>query len=83
MFWLFIPAIYFYIGPCMALVQNLAACPCAPFLRHRGYAGTSSPDRGAANRGILSDAYAGGMPRMPPHSEFGLLLLAPTGFWAA
>ena len=25
MLWLFIPAIYFYIGPAMALVQNLAA----------------------------------------------------------
>ncbi len=25
MFWLFIPAIYFYIGPCMGLMQNLAA----------------------------------------------------------
>ena len=24
MFWLFIPAIYFYIGPCMGLMQNLA-----------------------------------------------------------
>jgi len=26
MFWIFIPAIYFYIGPTMALVQNLAPC---------------------------------------------------------
>src|SRR5260221_6502153 len=24
MFWIFIPAIYFYIGPCMGLMQNLA-----------------------------------------------------------
>src|ERR1022692_3372833 len=24
MFWIFIPAIYFYIGPCMGLLQNLA-----------------------------------------------------------
>ena len=26
MFWTFIPAIYFFIGPCMALVLNLAPC---------------------------------------------------------
>ncbi len=26
MFWLFIPAIYFYIGPCFGLLNNLAPC---------------------------------------------------------
>ncbi len=26
MFWIFIPAIYFYIGPCFGLMNNLAQC---------------------------------------------------------
>ncbi len=26
MFWIFIPAIYFYIGPCFGLLNNLAPC---------------------------------------------------------
>ena len=26
MFWIFIPAIYFYIGPCFGLLNNLAQC---------------------------------------------------------
>ena len=26
MFWLFIPAIYFYIGPCFGLFNNLSPC---------------------------------------------------------
>ena len=26
MFWMFIPAIYFYIGPCFGLLNNLSPC---------------------------------------------------------
>ena len=26
MFWIFIPSIYFYIGPCFGLLNNLAQC---------------------------------------------------------
>jgi len=30
MFWAYVPAIYFFIGPCMALVLNLAPATCVP-----------------------------------------------------
>ena len=85
MFWLFIPAIYFYIGPCMALVQNLAA----PHMR-TVFAAWSGLCGNLFNLivapqlvGLLSDWYAGGHGADAASLRFGLLVLAPTGFWAA
>jgi len=85
MFWLFIPAIYFYIGPCMALVQNLAA----PHMRSV-FAAWSGLCGNVFNLivapllvGALSDWYAGGHGTDAASLRFGLLVLAPTGFWAA
>lgn len=85
MFWLFIPAIYFYIGPCMALVQNLAA----PHMRSV-FAAWSGLCGNVFNLivapqlvGLLSDWYAGGHATDAASLRFGLLVLAPTGFWAA
>ncbi|MEA3176656.1 MAG: hypothetical protein QOI59_179 [Gammaproteobacteria bacterium] len=85
MFWLFIPAIYFYIGPCMALVQNLAACHMrSVFAAWSGLCGNVFNLIVAPQLvGILSDAYAGGHATDAASLRFGLLLLAPTGFWAA
>jgi MFS family permease len=85
MFWLFIPAIYFYIGPCMALVQNLAACHMrSVFAAWSGLCGNAFNLIIAPQLvGILSDAYAGGHASNAASLRFGLLILAPTGFWAA
>jgi MFS family permease len=86
MFWIFIPAIYFYIGPCMGLTQNLAP----PRMRAMFTAwslllgnvfnliiapqavGIMS-DLFAARRGVAGDAAS---------LRLALLILAPTGFWA-
>ena len=85
MFWLFIPAIYFYIGPCMALVQNLAACHMrSVFAAWSGLCGNVFNLIIAPQVvGYLSDWYAGGHATDAASLRFGLLLLAPTGFWAA
>ena len=85
MFWLFIPAIYFYIGPCMALVQNLAACHMrSVFAAWSGLCGNVFNLIVAPQLvGALSDVYAGGHATDAASLRFGLLILAPTGFWAA
>jgi len=85
MFWLFIPAIYFYIGPCMALVTNLAACHMrSVFTAWSGLCGNVFNLIVAPQLvGILSDVYAGGHATDAASLRFGLLILAPTGFWAA
>jgi hypothetical protein len=85
MFWLFIPAIYFYIGPCMALVQNTAACHMRTvFSAWSGLCGNVFNLIVAPQLvGVLSDAYAGGHATDAASLLFALLLLAPTGFWAA
>jgi predicted MFS family arabinose efflux permease len=85
MFWLFIPAIYFYIGPCMALVQNTAACHMRTvFSAWSGLCGNVFNLIVAPQLvGVLSDAYAGAHATDAASLRFALLLLAPTGFWAA
>jgi predicted MFS family arabinose efflux permease len=85
MFWLFIPAIYFYIGPCMALVQNTAACHMrSVFAAWSGLCGNVFNLIVAPQLvGFLSDWYAGGQATDAASLRFGLLVLAPTGFWAA
>ena len=85
MFWTFIPAIYFYIGPAMALVQNLAA----PRMRAMAIAVSlvvaNVLNLIVAPQGVgwLSDYFAG--PAGPDAASLrtALLILAPTGFWAA
>jgi hypothetical protein len=84
MFWIFIPAIYFYIGPCMGLLQNLA-----PHNMRSMFIAWSLLVGNVFNLivapqaiGMLSDWFAG------PHGPDGaslrlaLLILAPAGFWA-
>ena len=85
MFWLFIPAIYFYIGPCMALVQNTAACHMRTvFSAWSGLCGNVFNLIVAPQLvGLLSDLYAGGHDTDATSLRFALLILAPTGFWAA
>ena len=85
MWWVFIPTIYFYIGPAMALCQNLAA----PNMRAMSIA-ISLLIANVLNLivapglvGALSDYFAG--PAGPDAQSLRLaqLILAPSGFWAA
>ena len=84
MFWLFIPAIYFYIGPCMGLMQNLA-----PSRMRAMFTAWSLVVGNVFNLiiapqgvGLLSDWFAGGHGADAHSLRLALLVLAPTGFWA-
>jgi hypothetical protein len=84
MFWMFIPAIYFYIGPCMGLMQNLAA----PRMRAMFTAWSLVVGNvfnlivAPQGVGLLSDWFAGSGGADAHSLRLALLVLAPTGFWA-
>ena len=84
MFWLYIPAIYFFIGPCMALVANLAPSHMrATFTAWSGLVGNVFNLIVAVQIvGLLSDWFAGAHGSHAASLRWALLLLAPTGFWA-
>jgi predicted MFS family arabinose efflux permease len=85
MFWIFIPSIYFYIGPCYGLLNNLSP----PRMRAQFCAATLL----VANVGnliiapqligFLSDLFAPGHIANAASLRWALLCLAPTGFWSA
>jgi MFS family permease len=85
MLWLFIPVIYFYIGPTYGVLNNLAP----PRMRAQFCAITILTSN-VGNLivapqlvGFLSDWFASG-PAADAHSlQLALLCLAPTGFWGA
>jgi MFS family permease len=84
MFWLFIPAIYFYIGPCMGLLQNLA-----PFRMRAMFTAWSLLVGNVFNLivapqavGFMSDRFAGADGADAASLRMALLVLAPTGLWA-
>jgi MFS family permease len=84
MFWIFIPAIYFYIGPCMGLMQNLAP----PRMRAM-FTAWSLVVGNVFNLivapqavGVMSDWFARGRGADAASLRLALLMLAPTGFWA-
>lgn len=84
MLWGFIPAIYFFIGPCMALVLNLA-----PSHMRSTFTAWSVLVGNVFNLivavqgvGILSDLFAAGHGANAASLRWALLVLAPTGFWA-
>jgi MFS family permease len=83
--WIFIPAIYFFIGPSMALVLN-----CAPanmrsiFTAWLMFVGNIFNLIVAPQAvGIMSDWFAAGHASDAASLRLALLVLAPTGFWAA
>jgi hypothetical protein len=84
MFWVYIPAIYFFIGPCMALVANLAPSHMrAAFTAWSGLVGNVFNLIVAVQVvGLLSDSLAGPHGSDAASLRWALLLLAPTGFWA-
>jgi MFS family permease len=84
LFWIFIPAIYFYIGPCFGLLTNL----CEPRMRAQFCASTLF----IANVGnliiapqlvgFLSDAFAPGHVANGESLRLAMLCLVPFGLWA-
>jgi MFS family permease len=84
LFWIFIPSIYFYIGPCFGLLNNLAR----PQMRAMFCAATLF----VANVGnlLIAPAYVGHLSNyFDPLGQgtaeslrLALLCLAPAGFWA-
>jgi MFS family permease len=84
LFWLFIPAIYFYIGPCFGLLNNL----CEPRMRAQFCAATLF----VANVGnlivapqlvgFLSDAFAPNHVANGESLRLAMLCLVPVGAWA-
>lgn len=85
MWWIFIPAIYFYIGPAFAMCQNLAP----PKMRAM-FIAISLLLANLLNLivapwivGSLSDYFAGNHPANADSLRLAQLILAPTGFWAA
>jgi predicted MFS family arabinose efflux permease len=84
MLWAYVPAIYFFIGPCMALVLNLA-----PSHMRSTFTAWSVLVGNVFNLivavqgvGILSDWFAGAHGADAASLRWALLVLAPTGFWA-
>jgi hypothetical protein len=84
MFWIYIPAIYFFIGPCMALVLNLA-----PSNMRSVFTAWSVLVGNVFNLivapqavGFMSDWIARGRGADASSLRLALLVLAPTGFWA-
>ena len=85
MFCMFIPAIYFYIGPCFGLLNNLSPC----HMRNM-FIAISLLVANILNLivapwvvGFLSDHFAGGRATDAASLRSALLCLAPTGLWAA
>jgi len=84
LFWIFIPSIYFYIGPCFGLLNNLAQ----PRMRAMFCAATLF----VANVGnlLIAPAYVGSLSDWfdPAHVgnaeslRLAMLCLTPVGFWA-
>lgn len=85
MFWLFIPAIYFYIGPCFGLLNNLSPCH-----MRNVFIAISLLVANVLNLvvapwvvGFMSDRFAGTHGTDAASLRAALLVLAPTGLWAA
>jgi len=85
MFWCFIPFIYFYIGPCFGILNNL----CPPRMRGQ-FCAISLLLANVGNLiiapqlvGLISDLAAPHHIANAASLRFALLCLAPTGFWSA
>jgi predicted MFS family arabinose efflux permease len=83
--WIFVPAVYFYIGPILGLLQNVVpahmrATTCAVLLFLANVANLLLAPQLI---GWLSDWFAASFGAGAESLRWALLLLAPTGFWAA
>jgi hypothetical protein len=84
MFCCFIPAIYFYIGPCFGLLNNLAPCRMRNVFIAISLLVANIFNLVVAPQGVgmLSDWFAAGHGADAASLRAALLVLAPTGFWA-
>ena len=84
MWWVFIPAIYFYIGPAFALGQNLAPPKMRAMFTAIALLVANVFNLIVAPQcvGWLSDYFAGPGGADAASLRIALLILAPTGFWA-
>jgi len=83
--WIFVPAVYFYIGPILGLLQNVTpanmrASVCALLLFAANIANLLLAPQIV---GWLSDWFAASFGAGQESLRWALLLLAPTGLWAA
>jgi len=83
--WIFVPGVYFYIGPILGLLQNVipanmraTGCALLLFLANVGNLVVAP-----AVVGWLSDGFKAVFNAGPESLRWSLLVLAPTGFWAA
>jgi predicted MFS family arabinose efflux permease len=83
--WIFVPGVYFYIGPVLGLLQNVVpaqmratTCAILLFLANLGNLVFAPLLVGA-----LSDWFAKSLGAGAESLRWALLLLAPTGLWAA
>ena len=85
MFWLFIPAIYFYIGPCFGLLNNLAPCHMRSMFIAVSLLVANVFNLIVAPKliGFLSNWFAGAHANDAASLRMAMLILAPSGFWAA
>jgi len=84
MLWIFVPSIYFYIGPCFGMLNNLAQprmralfCASTLFIANVGNLVIAPPLIGA-----LSDYFAPPTGSTAESLRLAMLCLAPSGFWA-
>lgn len=83
--WIFVPALYFYIGPILGLLTNvmpanMRATTCGVLLFTANVANLMLAPLFI---GWLSDWFAASFDAGPESLRWSLLLVAPTGFWAA
>jgi MFS family permease len=83
--WIFVPAVYFFIGPILGLLQNavppqMRATTCALLLFVANVANLVIAPQFV---GWLSDWFTVSFDAGVESLRWALLLLAPTGFWAA
>jgi hypothetical protein len=85
MFWIFIPAIYFYIGPCFGLLNNLSPCHMRSMFIAVSLLVANVFNLIVAPKlvGTLSVWFAGSRGVDAASLRMAMLILAPTGFWAA
>jgi MFS family permease len=85
MFWMFIPAIYFYIGPCFGLLNNLAPCHMRNMFIAISLLVANILNIVVAPQavGFLSDWFGGPAGSDAASLRLAMLILAPSGFWAA
>jgi len=83
--WIFVPAVYFYLGPIFGLLQNVVpaqmrATACAVLLFLANVANLVIAPQAI---GWLSDWFAASFGAGTDSLRWALLLLAPSGLWAA